>query len=442
MLDVIQNHILENRAAWNIGLPGIKGRLRPMLRANPELDRPVRELASGQVGTVIFWFAPDSNCPLLVSKIMGSTITPKAIAECAELQQTANRRLGQHIFPQIYGTKEIGGVRVIFFEAIEGPNFEIQLARAVSGPERSIRSFHRVVTQQLRDLGGVLRGLRGISLAVERVTWTRSATNHAQRFIALCPEARSVVDDGCLSSMARSLDTQTLEVHFTLTEDHIANYLPGGRAVDQVVSDIRELCTDWPGPVGALRILLAYFRASAMREAFLDYSWLDTLAYCIDKGPNSDPLRMAVRAFLEDVGLGTDEPETVWAFVMGVYFMRACQEIEFHADSPSVTERLRREFLEGAVTLERIRSAWQRRAPARQAVIAPKLNHHHLDGEFANRMETTFYAERYEETALPRWVRHAVALHARFAQLMRRAGILGAVRSVYGAILDFIDRRT
>jgi hypothetical protein len=420
MIERIERHIREHSASWGVELPD-STRVRALLRANPEQDGIVRDISAGQVGTLIFWFRLGDRSPFLVSKIVSPSFTAYDIAECMNLQESANRRLGYSLFPRVYAVAEIGGARNIFMEAVSGPNYEIQLARAACGPERSVKSFQRVITQQFQELGTALRDLQTIAFAGTRVKWGAQAAAHARCFLELCPEAGAIVSDARIAAMAESIDTVDLPTHFVLTEDHLANYLPGPRAVDQLVPDIRGVCGRWPGPVSGLRILVAYFRASPVREAYADYSWLDALASCLFEDNRVEIAGGPVRRFVDNIGLGSASPRLVWAFVMGVFFMRACQELEFHAKNV-IVKHLRSEFLEFTRDATRIGDALRSFAGGKiRGLVMPRLHRDHLDGEFRGRDHMNFFSPHAQMlTEFPSWVGPAVRLQRRIRERHER----------------------
>jgi len=437
MLEQIERYIREHAGSWHLDVSP-STRLRGLLRANPENDGIVREFGAGRIGTIVFWFRVVDRKPFLVSKIFGTALSESAIAECASLQESANQVLGYRLFPKIHATAQINGARVVMMEAADGPTYEIHLARAVSGPERSVNALRRVVTRQFEELGSALRSLQAISLSRTDIKWGAMAASNARRFLQLCPAAGAIVSDASIRAMVELIDTMPLQTHFVLTEDHIANYLPGPRAVDQLVPDIRGLCAQWPGPVSGLRILLAFFRASPIREGFTDYAWLDALALCITGDSRFDIVGTPVRRFLDELGIKSASPQVTWAFVMGVFFMRACQELEFYADSDNAV-LLRNEFPDLARDLIRIRDVLKTGAEgARRRLTLPRLHRRHLDGEFQNREHADFYSFPQLAVPVPRWL-GAVA-RFQFQVKDRHQGLYRAIRWIYRLPLDLLEK--
>jgi hypothetical protein len=434
MLDQIERHIRKHAASWGVELSP-PARMRALLRANPEHDGIVRDISTGQVGTLIFWFRSEDLSPFLVSKIVSPSLTADAIAECTSLQETANRRLGYNLFPKVHAVAEIGGARIIFMEAASGPNYEIQLARATFGPERSVKALQRVVTHQFQELGTALRDLQATAFSDARVIWGAQAAAYARSFLELCPEARSIVSDARIAAMTELIDTVALRTHFVLTEDHLTNYLPGPRAVDQLVPDIRGVCDRWPGPVSGLRILVAFFRAGPLHEAYADYSWADALASCLFEDSRVEIIGAPVRRFLDDIGLGSASPQLVWAFVTGVFFIRACQELEFHADN-LIAKRLRSEFLEFTRDVIRIGDALRTSVRGKiGGLVVPRLHGDHLDGEFRDREHMDFFSPQAQMlTEFPGWVGPAVRLQRRIRE--RHERLYAVTRWIFRSLLD------
>jgi len=424
MLEPMERHIRGHAASWGLGLPG--QRLRAVLRSNPENDGIVREFAAGQIGTIVFWFRPGERKPFLVAKILGAALTEAAVMQCWELQRPANSALGYALFPAIHGVTQIAGATVVFMEPVEGPNNEVQLARAVAGPERSFDALCRVVAQQLRELGGAVRGLQAAGTSGEAVKWGSAAAAAARRFLDLCPAAAASVTGERIARMAELIDTVPLRAHFVLSEDHMANYLPGPRAVDQLVPNIRALCAQWPGPVSGLRLLLGFFRASPIRGAYETFSWLEALAGCVAHGDRVEVLGPPVRRYFEDIGLAGLSREVLWAFVSAVFFMRACQELEFYSRSAKAAA-LREEHLACAADLERL--AGLLRGDAAQVPI-PRVDREQLDGEFRGRDDPEFFGP-------PRLA--ALARFQYWAQ-ERHAGTYRAVRWLYRLALGVMER--
>jgi hypothetical protein len=358
------------------------------VRANPEHDGIVREFGTGQIGTVLFWFRQDDAAPFLVAKVLGASLSVEAVRQCAALHDRANALIGYALFPRLYDVADHGGRTVVFMEPLDGPNFDIELARAVAGPERSSHAVRRVVSRQLADLGRALRDLRQVRLSETTVTWGAQAQAYAEDFFSLCPAARGLFGNGRLERMRALIESMPLDVHLVLTEDHLANYLPGPRAVDQLVEGLPELCRRWPGPVDGLRILMAVFRASALREAFRSYRWIDALAACVLDGEKDDVIGKPVRGFLADIGLGSARADLVWAFMLGVFFLRGWQELSFHAGNAPLAQKLRGDYLGYARRMAALFDATSARGRLRLEV--PALDTTALDSDFADREAPLF----------------------------------------------------
>jgi hypothetical protein len=324
-------------------------------------------------------------------------------------------------------------------EAAEGANYEIQLARAVAGPERSKTAFLRVVTTQLQELGSALHGLRAHPLSTAPVSWGDRALGEGRRFLERCPEARDVLVEQDLADMARRIDTLRWQTPFVLTEDYLANYLSGPCAVDQLVPGIRDLCERWPGPVSGLRILIAYFRASPMHCAYVDYSWPDTLAACIAGDPRVGDLATPVRRFLDDIGLGASSPSVVWAYVMGAFLLRSCEGMDYRAGK-AAAEKLRVDLLHRTRDLVRIDKVLANPAAGKIAGLSVTgLDERHLDGEFIERDRADYFSFPALASSVPRWV--AALSRLQHGLRIRHPALYDAVRSVYRLPAAWAGRR-
>jgi hypothetical protein len=427
MLDVLEAHIRSNASRWGLDVP-TGAHLSALVRANPEHDGVVQEFGAGQVGTVLFWFRSNDRVPFLVSKIVGASLSVQAIRDCDAIHQRANAVLGYSLFPALYDVSEHQGAAVVFMEALEGPNYDVELARAATGPERSSAALRRVVARQLGELGKALRDLRQVRLSDGVATWGEPALRHAEDFFGLCPAAREAFGAVRLERMRALIDSEPLETHLVLTEDHVANYLPGPRAVDQLVADLPALCRSWPGPVDGLRLLISLFRASPLHEAFSDYHWVDALAACTLGEEEHPVLGPPVKQFLADLGLGSARTELLWALLTGVFFLRGWQELRFHSRNPLLADRLRAEYLGFARRMAGVFDATAKDRPAIRLRV-PRLDVAALDGEFADREAPSFmspqrvFVEPREANAPPlvQAVRVALAPYPRLRRAARVA---------------------
>jgi len=435
MLEQIERYLRAHAASWRIGLqPG--SRLRAVLRANPDRDRAVHEFDAGQLGTVFFLFRDDEPRPIVVSKIVGAALTADAIEECRRLQESVNRTLGYPLFPTVHAVAQLNGARVVFMEAMDGPNYDIALARAVTGPERSVTALERTVSRYLRELGTACRGLRAIRLDEGEVRWGATAAEHARHFLSLYPAAASVLQERHIARMSQLIDSVALGIHPVLAEDFISNYLPGPSAVDQLVPDIRGLCAQWPGPVSGLRILLAFFRASPIHHAYDGYAWLDALAACIASADRVEIVGPAVQRYLDDIGLGNAPAAVTWSFVMGAAFLRARYETQYFAGSTE-SARLDREWPAFAADLVRLQDILDRGA-SHARPVPPQLRRDELDGEFRSRNEPDYHALPGISGPVPKWV--AAVARFQYGLQRRHPRLYGWIRWLYRLPTGALER--
>jgi hypothetical protein len=340
VIPAVERHINQHIAVWPVEVSRPL-RLKAVLRSNKEANGIVKGF---WIGKVVFWFGPDAASPLLVTKVFDESVSLDCVKRCTSLQNRANRKIGHAVFPEVFDVAQLSGRCVVFMEALKGPNCEVELSRAIHGPEHSLAQTARVVERQLREIGGLFSELQDIHTSQAPRRWGDWGREAAEQFRRTCH-----FDDGCLTrarvdEMSAALDEFPTHEHMPLVEDHIANYFPGPRAVDQVHPNIEELMRGRPGIVDIFRFLIAYFRAGPIVGVFSD--WLYALAAAVADREGRTIVGPPVRKLLRRIGLNPERADVVWAFVMAAFFVRAKTELEFHCDNPFVISDLRDEWRE------------------------------------------------------------------------------------------------
>ena len=338
MIPIIERYIYEHISNWPVKIQQPVC-LRPLLRSNKEADGIVK---SEWIGKVIFWFAGDEGCPCLVTKIMDKSVTLESIKRCITIQERINEKIGYAVFPRIFDIAEISGNIVLFQEAVKGPNYEIELSRALYGPGRSLARVERVIRRQFKEMGGLFRHLQDMQTSDEPRRWGKWAYKVGQDFRNTCGFDASFLTDAHLDEMRKAIDSVPIYQHLVLVEDHIANYLPGPRAVDQIHPNIDELISQRPGIIDVFRVIIAYFRAGPIVGLFND--WLYAIATAITDKDGRTIIGPPMRDILRQVGLDPDRARVLWAFVMVTFFIRAKSELDFHGENPFVIDELKAHF--------------------------------------------------------------------------------------------------
>jgi|GEM_PF-2312809 len=338
MTFIIERYIYEHINNWPVKIqPPVH--LRPLIRSNKEDNGIVDRF---WIGKVVFWFAGEDSCPCLVSKIMDKTVGLESVKRCAVVQEKVNEKIGYAVFPRIFDIAEISGNIVLFLEAVKGPNYEIELSRAIYGPERSLARAERVIQRQFKEMGGLIRHLQDIRTSDKPRRWGDWAYRLGQDFRNTCGFDANSLTDAHLDEMKKAIDSVPIYQHLILVEDHIANYLPGPRAVDQIDPNIEELISQRPGIIDVFRFIVAYFRAGPLAGVIND--WLYAIASAIMDKDGRTIIGPPVRDILRQVGLNPEQAKVIWGFVMVTFFIRAESELEFHGKNPFVIDTLRAQF--------------------------------------------------------------------------------------------------
>lgn len=338
MISIIQRYIYEHINNWPIKIQQPLC-LSPLLRSNKEANGIVD---SFWIGKVIFWFAGVDSCLCLVTKIMDKSVEFESIKKCISFQEKVNRKMGYDVFPTVFDVVELSGNIVIFQEAVKGPNYEIELSRAIYGPERSITHVGQIIQRQFDEMGILLRHLQDMRLSDSPQRWGEWAYKLGQDFRNTCGFDASPLTDAHLGEMRKAIDSLPIYQHLVLVEDHLANYFCGPHAVDQIHPDIDELISQRPGIIDVFRILIAYFRAGPISGIFND--WLYAIATAIMDREGRTIIGPPVRNIIRKAGLDPDQAKVIWAFVMATFFIRAKSELEFHSKNPFEIDALKAQF--------------------------------------------------------------------------------------------------
>jgi hypothetical protein len=393
MIRAIEKHIRDRASDWGLEITH-SSVLRPLIRSNPEHNGIVLLHGARDTELLSFWFTAGRPDPIVIAKAVTSAIGGQALLESITLQERANQALGYPLFPRVYEMARVAGRHVIFMECVNGPNYEILTARAVSGSERSPGAVNRVAKRYFEEIGVAIKGLRAIKLTEEEVDWAPVAARSVQEFCShLGADIASVVKDKQVDRMLELIGSKRFSVQMVLTEGHAANYLPGLRAVDQFQPDMRSVCQDIPDFISAIGIAIGFFRASPIATAFSNYHWIDALGACVKGEPQMEIVGRPVRDLLRDLGLDPARPDIMWAFIMGFFFMRDARELEYHANNLFVIEKLRSEFRDSAERLMNISARLLSDVDtpsASSAIRIPSLNTTQLTGEYANRNDSSF----------------------------------------------------
>jgi hypothetical protein len=338
MIHQIECHIRANIDHWAVPLHDVAN-WRPVIRSNREDNGLVDRKWIGQV---ILWFAEKHEGPCLATKILDRTLEARAVESCKLLQERANQSMTFPVFPRIFDVKEISGRLVLFHEAVDLPNYELELARTIYGPERSLPAAERVMRRHFDEVARLLSVLRETLPVNEPRHWGGWAYNLGYKFKKNCGFDTSILDEKILDNIALSLDSLLMRSCFGLVDHHTANFFAGPRVVDQLHPDINEFMAQDPELIHALKFTIAYFRAGPLGGIFKD--WLYAIAVGLMDEGGRTIIGSSVRDLLKRVGLPLNQPDVIWAMFMAAFFARAANELEFHRNNPFVIERLKKEF--------------------------------------------------------------------------------------------------
>jgi hypothetical protein len=351
MISEIEQHIRKNISHWPVRVHD-RANWRPVIRSNKEDNGIVDRKWIGQV---ILWFAEDQDGPCLATKTLDGSLEASAVEDCKILQERANESMTFPVFPRIFDVRKISGRLVLFQEAVDVPNYEIELARTIYGPERSLPAVERVMRRHFHEVASLLSVLRETLPVTQSRRWGLWAYNLGQNFKSSCGFDTSVLDENTLNNIALSLDSLSMRSCFGLVDHHTANFFAGPRVVDQIHSSINEFMAQDPELIHALKFMIAYFRAGPLGGVFQD--WLYAIAVALMDEESRTIIGAPVRGLLKTVGLPVKQPDFIWALLMAAFFARAANELEFHRNNPFVIERLRKEFRRFTITAVQIHSS-------------------------------------------------------------------------------------
>ena len=352
MIPLVERYIRDHIDRWPIQ-PRSHGNLTALIRSNKEDNGIVNRF---WIGKVVFWFAGEDRSPCLVSKILDSSVTLEPVEKSRAFQEKVNEKVGHAVFPRIFDIVKLGGNLVIFMEPVKGPNYEVELSRALHGPERSLSNTISVFRRQFREIGELFKHVHSLRISGEPRRWGDWAFRLGQDFRKTCGFDASSLTDAHLEKMRKAIDSVVVPQNLMLVEDHLANYLPGPRAVDQIHPNIEELVSGRPGFIDTFLFIIAYFRAGPIRTMF-GSDWLYVIAAAIMDRQGKTIIGPPVRDLLRDTGLNPDESEVIWAFVMATFLIRVKNEIEFHRENPFFIDSLREDFAQSTKRLVEIQES-------------------------------------------------------------------------------------
>lgn len=345
MFSQLIGYIQEHVNSWPLGTK-INGKLVPIFRFNKEANGIVEK---EQIGTVHFWFNQSQPTPVLVSKIMDASLSVEYIRHWAEYQKEINKKIGRSVFPAIYDVVKIGSRPVIFQEAINEPNYDMQLSKAIFGVGANISTMNEVVKSHLKEMAFLFKHLKTIDVSKESRQWGEWAYAVGKTFKNNYGLASNVLFDGSLDRMKETLNSMTLQRNYVLVDHYSANYFLGPRAVDQIDKSLIKRMKEEPGIIDAFRFIIAYLKTSPLNIIYQD--WLAVLALSFTQDYRRIAIGSALRAFWQEVGVCLDRPAYIWSLVMVSFFLRAIDEFTFHKNNPFVMPQLSREFAKLAVQL-------------------------------------------------------------------------------------------
>ncbi|MBW2021020.1 MAG: hypothetical protein JRI58_14005 [Deltaproteobacteria bacterium] len=339
MIPVIQRYIYEHVNNWPVKIQR-PIRLIPLLRSNKEDNGIVEGFG---IGKVVFWYAGDNRWPCLVTKIMDKSVRLEQVERCKMIQDKINEKIGYAVLPRILDVVEISEKIVLFHEAAKGPNYEIELCRALHGPERSFARLKRVIQRQFKEMSSLFRHLQDMRVSDKPRRWGDWAYTIGQDFRETCGFDASCLTDQHLDEIRKKIDSVPIYQHLIVVADNTADCIPGPRVVDQITPNIDELLTQWPGIITSVfRFIVGYFRSGPISEIFND--WLYAIAAAITDRDGRTIIGLPIRDMLKQVGLDPDRPEVVWAFIMVTFFTRVKGEVAFHRENLFVIDTLKSVF--------------------------------------------------------------------------------------------------
>ncbi len=338
MLSQLTAYIQDCAALWPLKTK-VKGPLAPLLRFNKEANGVVKK---EQIGTVIFWFTPLQREPVLVSKIIDTSLSIEYIEHCVKDQEKINKNIGRSVFPAIYSVVKIDSHPVIFQEAIDAPNYEMELNEVTYGPRADISTIKKLVKRHFKEMTFLFNHLKTIEVSRKTGRWGNWAYAIGQEFKNNYNLELTALSEDCLCRMKKKIDSTALQTNYVLVDHYAANYFSGPRIVDQIDKSLIKRKKEEPGIIDVLRFVIAYLRTSPLNVVYKD--WLSVLALAITDNYESVAIGVSLRTMLQNVGMPLDKPAQVWSLAMVSFFLRAMDELAFHKDNHLIIPRLRKEI--------------------------------------------------------------------------------------------------
>lgn len=339
MVTQLVKYIRANAGSWSAEFRG-REQLTPLYRFNKENNGIVE---NEQIGTVVFWFMGKKCRPSLVTKAMDRSLSVKYIKSCAKRQEQINRNIRKPVFPVIYDVTNISGQPVIFQEAVDSPNYEMELSNAIHGPFRNLLILKQTIERHFKEMGFLFSQLKTIDVSEESFQWGDWAYRVGISFRDNYGLGLKFLSNDCLNRMRREINSVPLQRNYVLVDHYSANYFVGPRVVDQIDLSLTERMNNEFGLVDVFRFIIAYFRSSSLYAVY-DRNWLDALVFSIFDKKGLSIAGSPLRKLLDDVGVNVSEPKRVVALLMASFFLRAIDELTFHRNNVFVIPRLRIEL--------------------------------------------------------------------------------------------------
>ena len=215
----LKTHIQQHAKEWGIKVDNLTLGLRSNMNYNQIDSCPL-------LSRVGFWFSDGKL--VVVSRLVDKAMPLESVKSSLEFQQRLNNQLHYNLFPTTYDVLETQDGIVLFKEAINTLNYDIELRRAMSSPERSSQHFSRVIERQFKEM------------------------------IKLFWHLEAMPDSPVLADLVRP------------------NIFAGPRLVDQLTYDIDGLNKDLSRESNYFRFLVTYFYSPPMPYVFKD--WLGALS--------------------------------------------------------------------------------------------------------------------------------------------------------------------
>lgn len=338
MIPTIQRYIYEYIDTWPIKVKQPVC-LWPLLYSSRDYNYVANCYWSGRV---ILWFTAEDNYPSLISKIMDGSLKLESIKRCITFQERVNVKIGYAVFPRIFDIAEISGSIVLFQEAVRGPNYEIELSRAIYGPERSLSLTKRIIKRQLNEMGTLLRCLQDMRTSDKPRRWGEWAYKLGQDFRNTCGFDAKSLTDAHLDEMKKAIDSFPVYQRPVLLDHHCGNIFPGPRLIDHIHRDIDELIAQQPAVIDIVTVIIAYFRAGPINGILKD--WLYAIVVAITDKEDQTIIGSPVRGILRQAGFDPDQPNVIWAFIEVASLLQMRSELEIYGENPFKISGMKTEF--------------------------------------------------------------------------------------------------